>query len=263
MSDMPLGLAARAGYAGKGVLHLLVGVLAVSLVIGGSEEDASSQGAIDALSRQPFGGALLVLVGFGLAGYAAFRFARTVAPPKGGWDGIPGWLGRLASFVRGLVYATLAVLAFRNVLGGSSGAGSETRATARLLELPGGVVLIVVIGVVVLGIGAYHLWHAWDGDPLDGCDVSTLSTARCWVYRAVSRSGFAGRALVYALVGVFLIRAALRFDPQEGVGLDGALSEVAQAPWGAPVLVLAGVGLALYAGHCWVIAAHGVVHEVE
>ncbi len=123
VSDMPLGLAARVGYAGKGVLHLLVGVLAVSLVIGGSEEDASSQGAIDALSRQPFGSALLVLVGFGLAGYAAFRFARTVAPPQGGWDGIPGWLGRLASFVRGLVYATLAVLAFRNVLGGSSGSG--------------------------------------------------------------------------------------------------------------------------------------------
>jgi hypothetical protein len=261
-----VSVAARAGFAGKGAFYLVLGLTAATLATNpGSNADASGPGAFGALARQPFGTALLIGLALGLTGYAAFRFFRAAKPPADGYDG-PEPLARGATVVRGLVYGGLAWLAWRQALTGRSGEGggqTEQEVTARLLELPFGVPLVVAVGVVIIGVGGYLGWQAVTLDPLEQTDLAGVSPGRRRVYEWVARGGSAGRALVYLLVGGFLIRAALQFDPNEGVGLDGALQEIAGTPAGPFLLALVALGLVLYAGLMAIVAVHGQLRDMD
>ena len=55
--------------------------------------------------------------------------------------------------------------------------------------------------------------------------------------------GHLARMVVFALIGYFLVKAALDFDPDEAVALDGALAELAQAPYGPVLLGIVAAGL--------------------
>ena len=68
--------------------------------------------------------------------------------------------------------------------------------------------------------------------------------------------GLIGRTIVFVLGGAFLVRAAVTHRPNSGVGLDGALSQVAQAPYGTYMLVAVSVGLAAYAVWCMLRARY-------
>jgi hypothetical protein len=57
--------------------------------------------------------------------------------------------------------------------------------------------------------------------------------------------------VVFGLVGVFLIRAALDFNPKDAVGLDGALAKLLQQPYGPVLLGIVAVGLIAFALYSW------------
>ena len=261
----PLSLAARAGLAGKAVFHVVLGLLVIQLVAGAATEQAGGQGAIDALARQPFGRALLTIVGLALAGYSVFRVWRVISPSSHGDGDSPAWVQRVASGVRALAYGALAVLAGRNVVTGraNGSSGSEARATERLLTLPGGVLLVVAAGVVVVVLGLRFGHRALTGDPLQACDLRSVGRVRRRTYAVVARSGLLGRALAFLLAGGFLVRAALRFDASQGVGLDAALHEVARSSLGAPLVLIVGAGVVLFGLHTGIVAVHGVVDRIE
>ena len=62
------------------------------------------------------------------------------------------------------------------------------------------------------------------------------------------------RGVVFAMVGVFLGKAALEYDPQEAVGIDGALLKLVEAPLGPVLLGAVAAGLVAYAVYCLVEA---------
>lgn len=260
----PMSVTARAGLAGKAAFHVVLGLLMVQLVIGAATEDAGGQGAIDALARQPFGRTLLAIVGLGLAGYSVFRAWRTISPSEHG-DDAPAWVYRVASGGRAIVYGALAVLAGRNVVSGRSNgsSGTEQRTTEQLLGLPGGVVLVLAVGVVVVAVALRFGHQALTGNPMEECDLSRVGPVRRRAYVVIGRSGLLGRALAYLLAGGFLVRAALRFDASEGVGLDAALHEAARSSVGGPLVLTVGAGVVLFGLHTAVLARHGVVDRIE
>jgi hypothetical protein len=51
---------------------------------------------------------------------------------------------------------------------------------------------------------------------------------------------------VFSLVGGFLVRAAVRYDPNQGVGLDAALKEVRGKSYGPWALLAFAVALMLF-----------------
>ena len=63
----------RVGYAAKGVVYIIVGVLAAQAAFGGGGATTGSRGAIRSIADEPFGQVLLVLTALGLAGYAVWR----------------------------------------------------------------------------------------------------------------------------------------------------------------------------------------------
>ena len=62
-------------------------------------------------------------------------------------------------------------------------------------------------------------------------------------FSLVLRSFLRKRMAVFGLIGWFLIKAALDFDPDEAVALDGALAKVAHAPYGPLLLGIVAAGL--------------------
>lgn len=64
--------------------------------------------------------------------------------------------------------------------------------------------------------------------------------------RMIGRIGLVSRAIVFALIGVFLIQTALNADADETQGMDGALYELSQQPFGQWLLGVVAIGLILF-----------------
>lgn len=241
--------AARIGWLTRGVLYALVAVLVARIPSTGSQESADKKGAFATLAESPFGGWLLGAVTLGMIGFAGWRLVSAIR----GSDEKPAkrlsWLGSA------VVYVGLTVLAVGVLRGGDSGGNTEKELTARLLELPGGPVLVGAIAVAVLAIGANQLRKAVKEKFLQYIDEGAIPAGLRGAVRAVGVLGCLGRALVWSLVGWFLLQAAVQHDPNEPVGLDESLRRIAGESWGPTLLWVACFGLVAYAALCFATAA--------
>ena len=68
--------------------------------------------------------------------------------------------------------------------------------------------------------------------------------------------GHLARAVVFCLIGLFLVKAAWEYDPKQARGLDGALLELAQRPYGGLLLGAVAAGLIAYGLYCFVQARY-------
>jgi hypothetical protein len=232
----------RAGFVGRAVIYLIIGVLALELALGIGGKATNQQGALQTLARQPFGEALLVLVAICLGGYAAWRLMR--AALGHGPEGSDSGLDRIAALGSGIVYAALCVLAIQ-VLTGSAGSssGQTDSATAGVFGWPAGTWLVGIAGAVLVGIGLYQGYRALTRDFLEDAKTEQMSRQVKDAYALLGMLGYLARMLVYVLVGAFLIQAALDYDPRKAVGLDGALAKVANHSYGHVALGAVAAGL--------------------
>lgn len=243
---------AQIGLVARGVLYALIGVLALQIALsGGSGRQASQAGALQTLAQQPFGTFLVALIGVGLIGYSAWRFTQFFTE-KGSEDSEAKDAVMRASFVvRAVIYAALAVLAFSIAFGsGGGGGGGAPSLTARIMrDVPGGVYLVGLVGVIMICVGLYQAYQAYSDDFMEEMREHEMSPqVRTWVKR-IGVAGHSARAVVYTLIGVFVVRAAWQFDPQEAKGLDGALQELASTAAGPWLLVAVALGLFLYGAY--------------
>lgn len=242
-SRNPIELVARWGYGARGVVHGLVGGLALLAAIGSGGQTGGSRSALQSLVGEPFGRALLVLIALGLAGFAAWRVleAATDADRHGtSWKGLAT---RGAHLLSGFIYAGLAVSAFGIVLGTSAGGGEDAAArdwTAWLLAQPFGRWLVALAGLVVAGTGVGFLLKGWRGDVTRHLACGA-QTAR-WAV-PLGRLGFGARGVVFLIIGGFLVLAAIRSSSAQVKGLGGALQTLAAQPHGSALLALVAVGL--------------------
>jgi hypothetical protein len=243
---------ARLGYAASGVVYLTLGLITLQGARGGGGGGAtSSRGAIATLAEQPFGKALVLLMGIGLLGYAAWRLIEAATGAEGEGDDAKGMAVRAGHAGSGLLYGALGAWALRLLAGRESAAtagdgGQAADWTARLMGLPAGRALVAAAGLGVAGYGLYQLYRAVAKDLTKRLDLGGVSAdARRWIVR-VGRAGMGARGVVFAIVGGFLLLAALRRDPGEAGGLGEALAAVERAPYGAVLLSLVALGLMAY-----------------
>jgi hypothetical protein len=235
----------RAGFVARATVYLIIGVLALGLALGIGGKATNQQGALQTLARQPFGTVLLVLVAIGLAGYAAWRLTR--AALGHGPEGSDSGVDRIAALGSGIVYAGLCVIAVEVLLGSAgSSSGQTDKATAGVLGWPAGTWLVGIAGAVLVGIGLYQGYRALTRDFLDDAKVEQMSRRVKDAYAAVGIVGYLARMLVFCLVGVFLIQAAVDYDPRKAVGLDGALAKVANQAYGHVALGIVAAGLVAF-----------------
>jgi hypothetical protein len=240
--------AARTGLAARGVIYLLVGVLALRIALGEHGKQADRSGAVQEIADQPFGAVLLWAVGTGLVGMALWRlseaFFGSVGPDGGKAH------KRLLALVRCVFYALVAysVLAFAAGGGGGNRSSDEQSrdVTARALDLPGGqwIVGAAGIGVVVAGvwIGARALRRHYHED----LRLGEMSRRTRRLVDVTGVGGGAARGLVFAAVGCFAVRAAAAYEPGRAKGLDDTLRSFAALPLGPWALGCVAVGLMLF-----------------
>lgn len=243
----------RLGFAAKGVLYGVVALIAIQVAVyGGRPED--KEGALQAVARQPYGKILLGILTAGLAAYALWRLVEALVGPRDD-DGAKALGKRLVSLGKGVLYAGLCFVAFSILLGlGNGGSGSEDQTTARVLELPAGVWLVTAVGAGLIAAGLYN---GYRGITTKFCDdLRSMSAAEERWTKRIGVLGHLARMVVFGLVGAFLVKAALEYDPEEAVGLDGALATLAEQPFGPALLGLVAAGLLAYGLFCLVQARY-------
>lgn len=155
-----------------------------------------------------------------------------------------GVLKRISYIARGLIFGAIFVSTVLLLLGSSgTDKNKEDQATAFLLDLPYGPLLVGGIGVGFLGGGAWNFYRGISGKFREKLKLRKMSEAEDRAFTVIGTVGICARGVVFTLVGVFLIRAAYQYDPQEAVGLDGTLSTLAQAPYGTFLLGVVAAGL--------------------
>ncbi len=245
---------ARLGLASRGVVWLVVGLLAVSVLLG-HDEQTDRQGALSAIADKPFGEVLLVVLVVGFAGYAAWR-ALSAAVGHRDDDGSKRTGKRLLSAGKAVLYAFLAASTLRFLLAGGGGGDRTTSTTARVMGHSGGRLLVGAVGVAVVVTGIGMVVRALMGKHVKKLEQYRVPDRLRSTAKNIGTAGLSGRGLVLALVGGFLVQAAVRFDPQRAKGLDAALATLAGEVYGRLMLVVAVAGMLAYAVWSFIEAAY-------
>ncbi|MEY2423538.1 MAG: hypothetical protein QOI95_3605 [Acidimicrobiaceae bacterium] len=233
----------RIGLATQGLLYAVVGVLALQVAAGHTDDRADQRGAIDAVANQSFGHVLLLVLTIGLALHCAWRLLLAYRGDPGD-DDAKEWIKRIGHFGRALIYAGLTVVAAKVLLESDAGGGGEQQqAASTALDWPGGQLLLIVVGVAVIGTGLWHASKVFTQSFVDDLDLDARSDGFRKAVLVLGSVGYAARGIVFALVGWFLLQAAIDQDPNETGGLDHAVKRLASSDYGPGVLRLLALGL--------------------
>lgn len=236
----------RAGFVARSAIYAIIGILALKLAIGSGGKLTNQHGALNTVANQPFGSLLLTLLAIGLGGYALWRLFR--AALGRGPEGSDSGFDRLAALASGLAYGALCVLAVEILIGsGSSSSTNPKSSAAGILGWPGGPWIVGAAGAVMICVALYQAYKGVTQKFLDDSKTEEMSPGvRKWIGR-IGTVGHLARAVVFGLIGVFLVKAAIEYNPKTAVGLDGALAKLANQPYGSVLLGIVAVGLIAFA----------------
>jgi uncharacterized membrane protein len=238
---------ARAGLVARGIVYAVIGILALKLALGDGGKATNQQGALRTIADRPFGKTLLVLVALGLAGYAIWRLSR--AALGHGPEQHDSGADRIAALASGIAYAILCVTAVKILTGANTGSGTPKKAAGGVLDWTGGTLLVAVAGAVLIGVAGYQAYKGIKKKFLEDSKTEQMSHNVRHAFTALGVFGHVARAVVFTLIGYGLIRAAIDYDPDKAVGLDGALLKLANASYGPWVLGLVAAGLVGFAAY--------------
>jgi hypothetical protein len=252
---------ARIGLIAYGLVHLLIAWLALQLAWGGVGQQADQSGALATLAQQPLGKPLLWVLALGLLALAVWQAAE-VLRWRSGWSASGKARTKALrksgrAVVKAVIYLALAVLAIRFATGsGQNSSSSQQQTAAGVFGWPAGRWLVAIAGLVLVGVGAYHVYKGVTKRFLKEIDLSDCPPAATRLVTRLGQVGFPGKGIALALVGGLLVWSAVTFDPAKASGLDGALHTVLQAPAGPFLLTLVALGIAAFGAFCFVRARY-------
>jgi hypothetical protein len=241
----------RVGFVGYGLLHLAVAWLAIQLVIGHQSGETNQSGAFQTLAGQPFGRFLLVVVVVGLAAMAVWQLLLAFVGHREE-RGFSRTAERVASAARTVVYAALALTAYKVVVRTPTSNAEETQqATAGVMAYPAGLWLVGLGGVAVValgvGLGVYGARRKFEKRLL----LSRMSRSARRTAVRLGQAGYLAKGIAFGIVGVLLFQAATSHNPARSRGLDAALRLLVGQPYGPLLLVLIALGFAAFGTYCF------------
>ncbi len=254
---------ARVGYAAKGFVYVAAGVLSAAAAFGYGGQATGSKGALASLVDEPFGQFVLIVLAVGLFAYTGWAMTQAFVDPEGEGTDAKALAKRGAKFISGVIYGFLGVYAARlsqgTAAGGGGGQDKATTWSAKVMQWPAGEWLVGIAGGI---IGIYGLVQAWRGKELkflDDLKEGEISPEQRRGVKIIGQVGLWARAVVFSMIGAFLIVAAVQRQPAEAVGLRESLTTLLQQPYGQWLMGLVALGLASYGLFCFVKARYRVI----
>lgn len=243
---------ARAGLAARGVMYVLVGIIAVEIAVDGSQQQADRTGAVRLVAQTPVGSALLWLLVVGFAGMTLWRLSEAVwgsNEPGGRKSPV-----RLANLARAVFYAVVTYGILKYALGIGQPSSSDQQSqdlTTTALKHSGGRLVVTIAGIVIVVAGLYLMYRAYKREFLKHLRMGTASPGTRRTVTRLGQIGGMARGFVFGTVGVFLVAAALESNPQQAKGIDSALRALAHTALGPWLLVVVALGLITFGVYSW------------
>jgi hypothetical protein len=249
-----LRILARAGFVFIGLVHILIGLIALQIDRGqGGQADQS--GAIGSLASKP-GGTVLLWAGFAAcAALALWMLSEAAFEARSQTESKKKLQKAAAAVGKAVVFGFLAFTFVVFASGGSKNSSqSASDFTARLMGATAGVVLLIVLGLAVIGAGAFYVYRGVTRKFMkDLQDPGNARTAVEWI----GTIGYAAKGVVLAVVGLLVIVAAATADPSKSSGLDGGLKALGSQPYGVFLLAAIAAGLVCYGAYSMARARYG------
>lgn len=238
---------ARWGFYTKGFLFIIIGILALMVTIGEEEgKITASAGAIATIAQLPYGRVILMLLIVGAVGHGVWNILRGVADIDGAGKGVKGIVLRAVAAGVGFFYIGLSYAAL-NVLLTSESLYSDDMIpktlTAIILAFPLGWIAMVLVGLVVIGVGFHECYSGFTGKFKKNFRLYEAERSDQKFIAVLGALSFTARALIFVLMGYFFIVAAIYYNPDEAVGMDGALRALARSYYGKTLLFVTASGL--------------------
>ena len=243
---------ARAGFAARGVMYVIIGILAIQIAFGSSGHKADQSGAARVVGSTPFGAFLLWLLVIGFVGMTLWRLSEALYGGPGA-DGRKAGNRLIAGF-KALLYAFIAYGIIKFALGLGAPKSSNKQSvdlTSTAMSHPGGRILVGIVGVVLIGVGAWLAWRAFERKFLAELRTGEMSPQTRKVVTFLGRFGGIARGVVFSAAGVFLLIAAFTANASKAKGIDATLRAFTKTPAGPWLLVLVAIGLVLFGCYSW------------
>ncbi|MEU1688130.1 DUF1206 domain-containing protein [Micromonospora sp. NPDC005707] len=246
-----LELLTRAGFIGYGIVHLLFAWLAVQIAFGKSGEEGNQNGALRTLGEQPLGKFLLVAIAVGLFAMAIWQAFEAVIGHRSR-RGKEKLFERIASVVRVIVFVWLgwtAVKVFQDA--SSNAADQQQQFTEKLMASEGGRWLVGLAGLVLAAVGIGMVIYGLKKKFERNLKTGEMSPKTRTLTRRLGMAGYAARGAVFAIAGLLIVTAAVKYDPEKARGLDAALRTLRDQSYGPVLLTLMALGIAAFGVYCF------------
>jgi hypothetical protein len=250
-----LRLLERLGYAARGALYTVMGLLALGIALsvgGGQTTDLS--GSLVFLIANPYGKFVLIVMAMGLAAYSLWGFIRAVYDPLHRGSDASGYMARLGFVTSALSYAAIVILAVQLLVGSGGASGDSTKTTiASILTHPGGGPVTIVVGLIAIGIALGQFLEAYRANFAKDLKGTEMSERERTIVIRLGRFGMFARGVTFLVIGWFVVQAGLHHDPGQVQGLGGAFVFLLAQPFGRVLLgivALCFVALGLHSFAC-------------
>ncbi len=250
-----LDIAVRVGLVAYGVVHLMIAWLALQLAFGDKSGQASSTGALHELAQQPLGSVLIWAIAIGMFLLVVWRAieAAVGSPEKDGKDQVKA---RLVSAGKAIIYASIGVSALRIATGSGGSKGGTDSTTAKLMNLPGGQLIVGLVALGILAYGGNMIRRAWTEKFREHLSSEGTSGDDGAAYIWFGKIGYVAKGLAIGIVGLLFGYAAITHEANKSGGLDQALQKVLQQPFGPYLLGVIALGIGCYGLFCFARARH-------
>jgi fumarate reductase subunit D len=246
----------RLGYAARGSLYTVMGLLALGIALNvGRGRTTDLSGSLMVLIANPYGKLVLIVMAIGLAAYSLWGFIRAIYDPMHRGSGASGYMARLGFVTSAVSYAAIVILALQILAGSGGASGDSTKTTiAPILTHPGGGLATIVIGLIAIGVALGQFLEAYRATFARDLKGAEMSEKERTIVVRLGRFGMFARGVIFLVIGWFLVQAGLHHDPGQVQGFGGAFMFLLGQPFGRVLLGIVALGFVALGLHSFACA---------
>ncbi len=233
----------RLGYGVRGLIYLIMGLLAFNVSLGKGGAPANQQGAIAAIGKQPAGMLLLWVVLIGLISYSLWGVIRAIFDPLNKGHDMKGLVVRAGFLFSAVSYAILIPATYGFISGSGQTTQSGGMSITSIMAKPWGHWAIGIFGLAVIAAGLNQVYLGFNNSFDKQIKTYAMTPEEVKIATQLGRFGTATRGVILAIVGGLMVLAAYQSNPNQPIGIDAALATLLKQPYGIWLLAIVAIGL--------------------